>query len=78
MPLSKQEIYNNALFGIRGQNYARSATVGGRCVYRGDRGLKCALGHSIPDSEYTERLDELPTLEVWTRLQDYIEFEEPT
>ena len=55
-PLTEQQVYNNALFGMRGQNYEPSH-AGGACLYRGPRGLKCAIGHSIPDDIYCPEMD---------------------
>ena len=55
-PLTEQQVYNNALFGMRGQNYEPSR-IGDACLYRGPRGLKCAIGHSIPDDIYCPEMD---------------------
>ena len=46
--LTNQEIFDKALFGIRGQGYQRSVSDFG-CAYRGHNGLKCAVGHCIDD-----------------------------
>lgn len=52
--ITKQEIFNKALFGIREQNYKRSMKNVGElheaCAYRGEGGLKCAIGHCLPDA----------------------------
>lgn len=52
--LTNQQIYDNALFGIRSQDYQQS-TNGQHCAYRGisDHGqsLKCAIGHCISDDD---------------------------
>lgn len=52
MQLTNQEIYDNALFGIRKQDYRKSAK-GDVCLYRSVREdgsvLACAVGHCIPD-----------------------------
>ncbi len=55
-PLTEQQVYNNALFGMRGQNYEPSRLTGA-CLYRGPRGLKCAIGHSISDDIYCPEMD---------------------
>ena len=47
-----QTMYNNALFGIRKQGCQSLGSDDFVCMYRGDNGTKCALGHSIPDAEY--------------------------
>lgn len=49
MTLSRQEIFNLALNGIRAQNYKQSLNEGGHCAYRGHDGLKCGIGHCIDD-----------------------------
>lgn len=45
---TNQEIFDKALFGIRQQNYAQSSKFS-TCVYRGNNGTKCAVGHCIDD-----------------------------
>jgi hypothetical protein len=47
--LTAQQAYDKALFGIRQQNYEQSASAGGTCAYRGEAGMKCAVGHCIDD-----------------------------
>ena len=50
--LTNQEIFDKALFGIRGQGYKKSAK-GETCLYRSMQidgsTLACAVGHCIPD-----------------------------
>lgn len=47
------------LRGLQGQEWMRSmANDGSGCSYRGEGGLKCAVGHLIPD-DVEEELDEL-------------------
>jgi len=36
---------------------ARSVSFDGRCRYRGENGLKCAVGHCITDDEYDEKME---------------------
>lgn len=55
-PLTEQQVYNNALFGMRGQNYEPSRSAGA-CLYRGPHGLKCVIGHSISDDIYCPEMD---------------------
>ena len=69
VPLTAQQVFNNALFGVRGQNYKPSSCqkqltlTNGRsvdpetCLYRGPGGLKCGIGHSIPDDMYTDTFE---------------------
>ena len=58
-PLTNQQVFDNALFGIRQQNYVASGTddSGFNCLYRGPGGLKCGIGHSIPDELYRESME---------------------
>lgn len=56
-PLTPQQVFDNALFGIRNQGYKRSALSSG-CLYRltieaTGEVLKCGIGHSIPDEVCT-------------------------
>lgn len=52
MQLTNQQIFDKALFGIRGQGYKKSAK-GDACLYRSVQEdgstLACAVGHCIPD-----------------------------
>lgn len=48
--LSKQEVFDTVLNGIRGQGgFARED---GECLYRAPHGCKCAAGWLIPDEKY--------------------------
>ncbi len=51
--LTSQEIFDKALFGIRGQDYKQSGSGFGDCKYRhtdeNDTKLCCAVGHCIDD-----------------------------
>lgn len=53
--MGQQEIFNKVKAHLLSQN-ARSVK-GTVCRYRGTRGLKCAAGILIPDSEYTESME---------------------
>ena len=44
-PMTLQEVFDNALFGIRQQGYKRSITEGG-CAYDSEAG-HCGIGHSF-------------------------------
>ena len=47
-PITPQQAFDAALLGIRAQNYKRSLNGVG-CEYRGSKGLKCGIGHALPD-----------------------------
>jgi hypothetical protein len=49
--MTHQEAYNTAVKGLAGQGFLRSVGRHG-CMYRGNEGRKCAVGHLIPDSQY--------------------------
>lgn len=48
MKHTNQSVFDAALDGVRAQGYLKSA-IHGACVYRSDNGLKCGIGHAIPD-----------------------------
>ena len=56
-PLTPQQVFDAALFGIRKQGYVKSYLVNRGCVYRGAHGLKCGMGHAIPDACYDPLFD---------------------
>lgn len=49
MTLSRQEVFNRALYGVRAQDYKQSINENGYCAYRGNDGLKCGIGHCVDD-----------------------------
>lgn len=61
--LTPQQFFDNALFGIRSQGYKHSS-YRGSCLYRADHTaecpVRCAAGHSIPDSLYSDSYEGLP------------------
>lgn len=67
-PLTHQQVFDNALNGVRAQGYMRS-TLRGSCSYRGMGTLKCGIGHSIPDEMYESAMD---TSEHSTAINDVI------
>lgn len=71
-PLTEQQVYNNALFGMRGQNYEPSR-AGNACLYRGPHGLKCAIGHSIPDDIYCPEMDRRVNDDELTSIGHFLE-----
>ena len=51
--MNKQQVFDNALSGIRGQHYKPSRIDRGgggvsSCVYFGEDGLRCGIGHNLP------------------------------
>lgn len=60
--LNNQQAFDNALFGIRLQDYKQSITQdGASCAYRGENNLKCGVGHSIPDELYKSEMENKPS-----------------
>lgn len=57
MKRTRQEIFDLAWNGLKAQGFVQSADVSGVCLFRGPRGLKCAIGHCIPDDCYDSRMD---------------------
>lgn len=60
----KQDIFNKAYLGLASQGFRRSMKVlelekgeNHLCAYRGDDGLKCAIGHCIDDKNYKPSLE---------------------
>lgn len=52
----KQELFDRISKHLLKQN-AKSIGIGG-CRYRGDNGLKCAVGAIISDKRYSEKIEE--------------------
>lgn len=54
-----QQLFNKSYLGLKAQGFERSVLPfrNRTCVYRGPRGLKCAIGHCIPDEEYSPSLE---------------------
>jgi len=51
----------------------KSATGGGSCVYRCRNGLKCVVGHMIPDDKYKESFECIEVMDL--HLYDVFGFE---
>jgi hypothetical protein len=51
----KQKFFDTGVLGIRRQG--QRAVSEGSCVYRSPSGLKCFVGHNIPDSAYTPNME---------------------
>lgn len=75
---SKQYYFNKMYRGLAAQGWKRSMNSLGGCDYRGKGGMKCAIGHIIPDRVAREnaglplRLShiEIQPVEVATLLYD--------
>lgn len=46
-------------------------SIGLVCAYRGDNGLKCAIGHIIPDSIYNVDMEGRAVMEVYTMYPEF-------
>lgn len=59
--LTHQEAFNLAVRGMKAQGWRKAAAggdwVGGACKYRTTGGLKCAIGHIIPDDRYVPGME---------------------
>lgn len=60
--MDKQEIFNKVFLGLKSQEFRQSVNEHNVCQYRGEDGLKCAVGHLIPDEIYIKEWDEHTTL----------------
>lgn len=55
---NEQNIFTMAYVGLALQGFKKSVDdVDVHCMYRGENGLKCAIGHCIPDEEYREEFE---------------------
>lgn len=53
-----QELFDNALRGVRRQGYKTSEDIKGTCAYRDHTGTRaCGIGWSMPDELYGEHMD---------------------
>ena len=75
-----QELFNEVVSHLRKQK-KQSLSQHGYCMYRGEDGLKCAIGHLIPDERYHNDMEgtyfgELPNdnPELDPRVQKYSRF----
>lgn len=57
--MTRQELFNTVYLGLAAQEFATSLKAGtaSYCMYRGDKGRKCAAGQAIPDSAYTPEME---------------------
>ena len=56
-PANLQEIFNKVVTHLLTQNARSFNAVDGKCLYRGDKGLKCAVGCLITDEYYHPNLE---------------------
>lgn len=54
--MTEQDIFNAAYLGLKAQGFKMSLRNGG-CAYRGLNGLRCAVGHVIPDALYDPEME---------------------
>ena len=71
--MTNQEIFTKVKNHLL-QQKRRSVNKKGRCVYRGENGLKCAIGCLIPDELYDPDFDNsgLKTINLFCKLGFYI------
>lgn len=59
--LTHQDAFNLVVRGMRDQGWKKACAggdwVGGLCRYRTGGGLKCAIGHLIPDDRYSPKME---------------------
>jgi hypothetical protein len=47
--MTRQQMFNTAYHGLAAQGFQRSVDGNNGCRYRGDKGLRCAIGYLISD-----------------------------
>ena len=65
---SMQDMFNNAYKGLHGQMFTRSFLQGEGCLYRGPDNTRCAIGHCIPDGDYSGAMENQRVLHVFEKL----------
>lgn len=55
--MTQQEIFDKVAAHLLQQNRRAEGNGGGFCAYRGDHGLKCAIGCLIPDERYLPEME---------------------
>ena len=53
----KQELFDRISKHLLNQNERSTEHISGACRYRGDNGLKCAVGAIISDKKYSEKIE---------------------
>lgn len=75
--MTKQLLFSQAYLGLQAQEWKRAVAEDGTCCYRTPEGLKCAIGHSIPDDKYFPSLERmslcniLRSCKIHTKLLDF-------
>jgi len=64
--MSKQEMFEKAVKGLREQKAFSMTQAGGYCVYRGPDGTKCAMGMLIPDELYSTEMEHTTAAGAYT------------
>lgn len=60
MSMTHQEIFDKAWLGLKAQGFKRAWDESHQqCVYRAPDGLRCAIGHCIPDEVYDPEMEKL-------------------
>ena len=54
---TQQEVFNLVYAGLRNQGFRSSLNVTHRCSYRGQDGMKCAIGHILDDDFYDPKIE---------------------
>lgn len=65
--MTPQEIFDKAALGVLKQGRrSTNGNIGGneRCMYRGEGGLKCAVGHLIDDDDLAREMDAFGAIAV--------------
>lgn len=57
MTTTEQSLFDTMVNGLASQGFVRSKDHDNCCVYRSPDGLKCAVGHLIPDDKYVLEMD---------------------
>lgn len=55
--MNKQEIFDYVITQLRKQKVRSYNAKDYQCMYRMKNGLKCAIGHLIPDNKYDQKFD---------------------
>ena len=81
--INRQEIFNTVWSGAKGQNFKPSfkkrrsirldVKMTAECRYRGEGGVKCHIGHLIPDEKYNPELEYAPLVEIAVRVANLID-----
>lgn len=71
-PMSLQDIFDTGVRGVLKQRAPSIDPESGNCLYRGPNGLKCLIGHIIPDHWINEHFnaDDLCLSTIIDRLKD--------